>query len=530
VAGDPPVAGGRGIGLTLPLACAVLGCGLLLYNSALRPRAGLDELRAPRRYWEDMTVAISGYLHRAASGDTSAATVGSGPGNDLRHAYTRFLQQAVEEQGIRPWQPWRTVNIKPALKRERIVSRDYDDPERAALMGAGFRLLGGVAPYLGLWLGALLGLPLLVWCVAELWAAARPLAAVVVPLMLASSCFVVDVLALPYSAVGFYVLALLLLANLAIYVLLGRSISVRGLVLRLLAGGVLFALCLLCRASTIALLPAFLLLCLLAVRRHLAARGAWRWPQLLGLAACAAAMFLLPYVALRQGGHHAIWGDVWEGLGDFDRTKGHAWFDPALRNLLRREGLRVPRNSGVEWESDESERLLRRIVLGEIREDPLWYGTILVKRLGSTVLQRRLWPYGPADGASVLRAESENEGLMNAYYSMATTVDVFGVGPWRQEIRIGLLLAPTFLLALLAFASLRWGPLVPFRPRLWGSVAVLCVIALGALVLPVGITTASALETEAFALVYLVGLGLCLDDLAWIGVSMSRTRSRSVPR
>jgi hypothetical protein len=497
----------------LVLCFGCLASAILVFNTATRPKATLDELRAPRRYWEDVTVGISHHLYRDAEEAATTVSVGSGPASDLRHAYTRHLIRTVEEEGIRPWQFWRTVRIKPYLKRERVVPRDFDDPGRPGLIAAGFRALGGVSPYLGLWLGALFCVPVLAWSAAELGAAGRLAAAAAFPLLLALSCFVVEVLALPYSAVGFYVLGVLVLACLAIYALLGRSTSTVGLLARLVAAGALFALCLLCRASTIALLPGFVLAIVLAMRRALAARGgtllSWKGA---GLALAGIAVFLLPYVAVRQPRHHAIWGDVWEGLGDFDRTKGHAWFDPALRRLLRSEGMRLHRNVGVEWESPESESILKHIVLREIAEDPLWYAEILVKRLGSTLSLSKLWPYGPSDGRTMTQALTENEGLMDSYYAMTTTVDFFGLGSWRREVRLGLLLAPSVLLATLWLAGFRPGPLFGHREALGRCVATLACVACGCLVLPVGITTASALETEAFAIVYFLGLALLLDQ------------------
>ena len=49
--------------------------------------------------------------------------------------------------------------------------RDTDDPGRTWLTVWGFHLLGGVAPYLPLWLGVLAALPLFVWLSVECRAA-----------------------------------------------------------------------------------------------------------------------------------------------------------------------------------------------------------------------------------------------------------------------------------------------------------------------------------------------------------------------
>jgi hypothetical protein len=101
---------------------------------------------------------------------------------------------------------------------------------------------------------------------------------------------------------------------------------------------------------------------------------------------------------------------------------------------------------------------------------------------------------------------------MDSYYAMTTTVDFFGLGSWRREVRLGLLLAPSVLLATLWLAGFRPGPLFGHREALGRCVATLACVACGCLVLPVGITTASALETEAFAIVYFLALALLLDQ------------------
>lgn len=490
----------------LALALGLSSGALLAYNTALRPDASLEDLRAPRRYWEDVAIGASQYLQRGAAVPT--VPIGSAPATDLRHALRRYILKAAAADGIRPWEFWRTVRIKPSLKRERIVPRDYDDPGRPALIGLGFRLAGGVAPYLGLWLGALLTVPVLLWSAWELIAANRPLAAALLPFLLAAWAHLVDLLALPYSAAGFYLLALLVLANLAVYALLGSSRSTSGLVLRLLAAGAGFALCVACRGSVMLLLPGFLLVVLLAVRRVLGTGARWRG----GLLAAGVVVFLLPYVLTRQQKHHAVWGDIWQGLGDFDTAKGHVWSDPALRALLRQEGMRLHRNVGVEFESDESERITRRIVLTHIREDPPWLATILVKRLGVTLTQRKLWAWEPRDGRTYYPTTRINEGTVDRYYNMAATADVFGLGPWRREIPMGLLTVPAWLPCLLGLAGLGSARLRSWRERFAPPAGVVACVALAAATLPVAIMT-GALEMQAFVVVYLIGLALTVQAL-----------------
>lgn len=500
---------------TLAMVFALLSWALLAWNTAVRPRSTLPELQHPRRYWEDVAIAISAYLQRSSGETVEKVQIGSGPGLDLRHAYRRYLTRVVEEQGIRPWEFWRTVRIKPFLKRERILPRDFDDAGRPVLTTLGFRLLGGVSPFLGLWLGVLCVLPAFLWSAFELSEAGQPVAAAVFPFLVGASAFVAETLALPYSAAGFYLVALLVLANLALFGLLGRCGSPRSLVARLLAGGGYFALCAPCRGSALLLVPAFLIVILLAMRRArgdasgAARRSSWRTT---GLALGAMILFLAPYLAVRQPRQHAVWGDVWQGLGDFDASRGHYFSDPMLRAFLRRQGMSVPPNSGVEFESDQSERITRRTILREIREDPSWYAAILAKRSAVTVTQWKLRAYGPRDGQTFTPGTRPNEGLIDIYYRMTATADVFAIGPWRREVRIELLLAPSLVLVALWSAASR----VP-RLRgldLGGRVAVLACVALGALALPVSIGTAASFETQAFALVHFLGFAFVLEAAA----------------
>jgi hypothetical protein len=517
----------------LPLVAGALAAGLLAYNTATRPHARLTELRYPQRYWEDVAIATSHYLNRGRP-EVEEATTGSSPGATLRVAYQRHLTRGVEEHGIRSWQFWRVVPLRPFLRRERIRARPYDDAGRSTLMALGFRGLGGVSPYLGLWLGAVGALPLLLWLACELAASGRPVAAVLLPSALASSAFLVELLALPYSAAGFYALAVIALGALAVHALLVPPGSPRRLALRVLLAGGCFAVCLACRASTRGLLPAFLLAVVLAaVRQARAEAAATGWRRVAAGALLGAGLFLAPHAAttaVRSGHGHALWGDMWEGLGDFDREKGHEWSDPELRRLLRREGMRVNRHSGAEWESDQSEALLRRLVLRDIREDPAWYATILAKRLGATLSQWRLWPYGPEDGRSVLGLLHPAEGLIVTYYGMTATVDFLAFGPSRLELRVAWLIAPSLLLAGLALSARRVRRLAPHASTLWGSLAVLGILATGTLVLPVGVTTASALETESFALVYFFGFALCADALARVAAADSAGAQTARPR
>jgi hypothetical protein len=496
------------------LACGLLAGALLAWNGSHRPNLALDDLRPAGRYWEDLALAGSTYLQRATATPGPVIVNGTPEAEDLKHGFRRNLLRGVEELALRPWQFWRTVPVRPFLNRARVVQRPYEDGGRPLLMAAGYRLLGGVAPYLGLWVALLFALPSLLWTTWELARAGWPLAAGVFALAVGSSCFAADLLTMAYAATGFHLVALLLLAALACHAFLARPGTVAALLARCLAGGLLFLVCLLCRASSLALVPALLLSVGVAAWRLAGGRASWRRGAALAL--LAGGVFLGPYALLRalaKPSAHDVWATVWEGLGDFDRSKGFVWSDPELRAFLQREGLPVSPLDGMEFQGPASEAVTRRAVVTAIRQDPLWYGGILARRLGATLTLWKLRPWGPRDGRSLAPATHPNEGSTDVYWGMTATADFFGAGPWRQELGLSVVLAPLVLLPLL------WG-LSPrarqpaTRAGAAAQLGALATLSLGTMAIPIGVGTASGFELQSHVLVPLLALGLLVQGLA----------------
>jgi hypothetical protein len=421
--------------------------------------------------------------------------IDSPEGAGIRQAFARYVVREADREGLRPWEFWRTIRVKPLLLWARLDPRVGDDPGRQRLLVMGFRLLGSLAPLLPLWLGSLFALPLLVWTSFELARAGFTPAALAFPLLFGSSPFVIEVLSLPYSAVGFYLLALLSLTPLALYVL-GARRSLRGLAVRVSLAGIFFALCVLCRAGSVLVGPAFALAILIAVRRafpgdFLRAAGAGLLLLLL---------FALPYGALRGREHRRPWIGIWEGLGDFDREKGHEFYDPVAREALRREGVKLPADVGLGIETPDNDAVFKRLVLRDILESPGWYLAIIGKRLAAVPTQAYLWHRaGQESGSRPSDVETK------VYYGMASTADVLGVGPLRVRIPFLLFALPTLVLLVSGVG--------PSREGSRRACGVLGLLALGALGMPVFVSTASALETEAFCLVLLLGDALAFAEL-----------------
>jgi hypothetical protein len=324
----------------------------------------------------------------------------------------------------------------------------------------------------------------------------------------------VDILTLAYSAQAFYTLGALLLLVVSVNAGLNRPAGSASLGLRVFVAGCVFALSVLGRMSSMAMLPAFLLAiafsagALIAASSGSVSRRVWA-------GVLAVALFLTPYAMVRQSRHHAIWGDIWEGLGDFDREYGHTWSDSVLRNVLRREGMQLGPGVGVEFENDQSEQILSRLVIGAIERDPVWYAGILAQRAVATVTQRKLWPWAPWDGRSVAEATHPNEGRTDVYYSLATSVDTLALGRNRLEIPISLMIAPTLILILWRVFGAKGAGSDLVRARLNGYLGSLIPLAVGTASLPIFITTASAFEVQCFALVYFAGFAFLVEE-GWV--------------
>lgn len=463
----------------------------------------LAQLGAYRRLWSDLALGIDAYLAAARPllSEHEPEYAGAA-GLDAEQTYRRLVVLHVRTEGIRPWQFWRTVPARPFL-RERLepAPKPYNDQGRGLLLGLAFRLRGGIAPFLIAWLGALCCAPILMWTGWELARAGYAVAAAVFLALLGLSCFFVETLALTRYPVGFYLIGLVLVVPLASYAVLASEPTARGLAFRVLLAAAAFAGVSWCRSSVGLLLGGFLLAIALGVGRVV--RNGWRRAA---LAAALAAAFLLPLPLMKRS-QHDVWQPIWEGLGDFDRVKGHAWSDDAAREAVRLAG-------GQKLWTPRSETFFRDEVLRHVREDPGWYAAILAKRLAAVVSQSKLWPWTPKDGQFLALSTSANEGVMDKYYTYVATADFLGIGGAQLELPIALLLLPAPLLA--AFAVR--------RPRARAALRVVACVAAAAVTLPVLITTAGGQETEAFALIYLLSAAFLADEAV-----TRRAASASVP-
>ena len=501
------------------LAC-LAACVPFLFNFVAWTASSYDRVQKLRRYGEDMSVATTSYLERREPTGSPAIKLSSIAAQRYGLGLQATMLKEEQQLGLRPWQFWRTLPVDSPVRPGPIVHRNNDDVGRAWLAELGFRLLGGVAPFLLLWLAALACVPVLGWMVWELAGAGHVVAGVVFAIACACSPFFVESMALPYSAFGFYLVGLLAIAAFAVFAIM-RIPDARGFLLRALALGPLLAVCALCRDGILLALPGLLLAMMLGARRIVAVPAAAvsgpRWRRGLGLVLLGLVAAALPYALARSPTHHEIWTGVWEGLGDFDRTKGHVWSDAVAVKVLTDAGLDPGVPTAVEMfdrelSSPEKEAFFRRLVLEDVRSDPLWFLTILGKRVVATVTQDELLVLGgrsaPSEQARRGRGApiSPNQGRIRFFYHLVPSAASVGLGPWRLALPVGVLWAVG---AAFVYAAVRdqegRGP----RPAL----SVAACVAGSALPLPVLITTAGALETEAFVLVYLLAFAFVVE---WI--------------
>jgi hypothetical protein len=235
--------------------------------------------------------------------------------------------------------------------------------------------------------------------------------------------------------------------------------------------------------------------------------GAWRAasPRRLALALAGAAVFAAPCLILRSQPSHNRWQPLWEGLGDFDRTHAFTWDDGRAEDWAVRHGAHL-------W-TDEGEAAFRADMLATIQKEPRWFAGILARRVAATVSQYKLWPRIATDGLWMRRSTSMNEGFIDKYYTYTETADFLGWGGHLVEVPIALLVLPTL------------GLLVLQR----GPECLELAAAAAAVFVPVLISTASGQETQAFVLVYLLGLAFGLDAVARRACYDSR-RGRCEPR
>ena len=452
-------------------------------------RDGISALPSPRRFWDDLTLGIARYVDATSPGPALENTT-----SDLAPlivVYRKLVEEKVRTFEIEPHQFWRTVNDqKFRTLRAPYAQPAFEDSGRSRLLSLGFRAMGGVAPYLLLWLGALAFLPVLGWTIFELVSAGLSVAAFALSALVVLSPFFVECLTLPHSAIAFYLGGALAVGALAVAVFIppkGRRPGWASLAPRTILLSFILIVGIWCRSSTIMILPAAFVVASVGF-----ARGGLAWGR---ASALAAALILVPAIFLRPPQTHNVWLALWEGLGDFGTDRGYSWYDADANRFLEARGIRgFPDPKDV---NAEHEAAFREAFLSELRSSPGWFARILVQRLWATVALTKLAPWGPRDG------ESRSTPLF--HYKYTTPIDWFAWKERAYEVPITTLFIPTLLL-------LAWG--IRDRGRLADQGAVLAAVGLATLPLPIFVSSASGLETEAFGLLYFLGAAFLAQRVA----------------
>jgi len=504
---------------SLAALVGMLASAALLGSVCLR-HADLWSLESAWRFWDDTAIAIGRYLDWSDT-ERQSPSQNDGGLKETSALYRHLVKRGAVEAAIHPCEFWKTIPPGPFRHHRQPYSVPaLEDPGRAILLATGYVALGGISPYLPIWLGPLACVLVLLWISWELFDAGHATAACVFLLALVCSPYLVDSLILPHSAVGFYLVACLALVALAAYAVLGCSESLLLLLVRVVIAASVFAVCAVCRSSTLFLAPGFVVALTLASARVVgdaqrgppsAAPRSGRWAGLL-ITAVLTVAFLLPYLFLRPRQHHNAWVSVWEGLGDYGAKRGYSWYDADARRFLAQQGL-TPFDDPKDVRH-EHEAVFRRAVLADISAHPFWYAGILGRRIVATATFRKLAPGGPAGGDSL-------EGP-RFHYKYTTPVNWVGVGRWRVELPAWSLWSPLVALALAWLAARLPAVGADVRDRIEGYGTVILCASIGALALPVLLTTAAGIETQAFAFVCFLALAFLVQEfvgLARMGVA-----------
>jgi hypothetical protein len=505
----------------IALLFSSLASCLLLANFISWTTGDLDRLDKWRRYGEDMSVATTDYLEHLEPTDRPAVTLSEDAAKSYMRNLQRLIRKMVIRHEIRPWQFWRTLRRNPLQRPGRVIHRRNDDVGRAWLTAFGFRLLGGVAPFLLFWLAAFLCVPVLIWVVWELVNANHAAAGVSFAFLFACSPFFVESMAAPYVAIGFYFVAILVVVAISVSMLMGNNQSCLLFTLRMLAAGLILAVCAVCRNGTVLLLPGILLAMVLGVRRfqsgrqdsstNTRARSWGRHRQRTALYLWGLVLVIGPYLLVRPAKQHEIWLGVWQGLGDYDRTKGHVWADHVALRVFLKAGFDrdVPRHVPI-YERNvgapEREAFFRDRVLASVLCDPLWYLRILGRRFFAVVTQTKLYQLGAQRDPALIQPLAPNEGKIVFYYGRVTTADWMGLAAIRRVVPL-----PALWCVGLIFLSSNALNYRDRRSR--AALNLTACVSLSIMVMPVLITTASAFETQAFMLVYFLALGFVSEHL-----------------
>ena len=446
---------------------------------------GLDRLPSAWRFWDDLTLGIGRYVDATSVGERME---GAGPDlSPLVQTYAPLVIEKVRTFGVRPYEFWRTVpDQKFRTLRAPFSAAAFEDSGRGQLLAWGFRFLGGIAPYLLLWLGVLFFVPAWLWLNYELVRAGWSVAALVLTALLSVSPYISEALTLPHSAVAFYLGALLAVSAFAVAIL-SVPPPLAGVVIRSIALISLILVAVWCRGGSVFFLPVAFCLVWIALRTG---GGCGRVAALVTTLALVA----MPAVVLRPSHAHNVWLGLWEGLGDFGEDRGYSWYDADANTFLRRRG--VAGFSDPKLVTAQHEAAFREAFMSDLARSPGWFCGILIKRTLATVAMTKLVPWGPRDG--------ESRSAPYFHYKYTTPIDWFG---WRGrliEVPVAALWVPTLVLLVWNFLSAR----EPAHSR------ILLALALAALPVPVLISTAGAIETQAFCLTYFIGASFLAQRIA----------------
>jgi hypothetical protein len=135
-----------------------------------------------------------------------------------------------------------------------------------------------------------------------------------------------------------------------------------------------------------------------------------------------------------------IWHNIWTGLGDFDDKYGYLWEDATAFTLASSElGRELPFHDSTAAYLPRYTAVLRDRILGDIVHDPIWFATIIGKRIWVSMFENappRLalgagslaLPFHPVPFALVVAAILGVSAIVRAWTVGGITLLLFAAG------------------------------------------------------------------------------------------------------
>ena len=429
---------------------------------------------------------------------------------------------------------WEKIPADSLLKCDYFFLDFFDDAGIGFFSGILFKLFNGIFPLLIPWLCIFLVVFIFLILVSLFHSSGNSIAATVFITLCSFSGFLVDGFAMIYSGSGYYLASVLILLIFSYNSVKGKINSIREFNLFSFLIGILFGICILCRFCSIAILFGYFTAIYFWIKRN-------NFPKKILVFCLAFLSLITPYVILRtfinykiktslQKAHlsstqnfksqsHPVWHGIWIGLGDYDTEKGFVYNDNCAADYVRKiTGKKYESNFITDSIVDDLyETTLKKKVLQEISDDPIWYLKILLKRFAAVVFQTKIMPWGPLQGKSINTNPSElrSDGIKiySLYYNNClSNADFFFFRNHKLELPVQVILLPMIILVA-CYIIFLFKNEERSLSRYSEYFKIFSCMSVGILPLPLFITTFGCVETEAMVFVYFLSFAFFMEEI-----------------